>query len=436
MRDVSHGTQSSAPLVYKAVAIALVLGGAMFFAFRGGPDAPAPVSPNIPFAQPPAPAAEPGPINQDHYRIAVMEAFSGLDTRVVSECVPPLVLNKKWFGSDEQFEAANQFLAAAKKYDSSESLVRFIELMEQINAQPADAVSEDLLAQFRTLPGSDSVLKIRTNPELLYAFQQIANRRLRHLLMVGQSGLLQSLLDRGLLDQMRATGADVTPADGAPSEPHNILRYWEITSTKYLLCQSGNNATTMIVQSLFPGQFQPVYANAPNAVLDPVQRRFQTRSMLDMKMVPEESNRLRILPAPKGPVAMMEFGGAIPRAKLYSDWRMAADEATAQTLVYSRSFNPQIQVILRSSAIPRPQRPAATEQLPPVKIQELSGQQGVLTVPPLQHNSVLLLTNSHQAGWQAKVNGTAIPVVRANLDSCAIHLPPAKAERRVEYTRP
>ncbi len=198
----------------------------------------------------------------------------------------------------------------------------------------------------------------------------------------------------------------------------------------------GETAANLVVQNLFPGQFHPVYRNAPNAVLDPVQRRFHVLSMLEVVMAGEASGQLQVRGVPEGSIAFMKFDGALPRAKLYADWRVVSDDAAARALVFSRSFSPQFQVALRTSDIPQPERPAETDQLPLVKIKTLSANRVELDVPSLEHNAVLLLTNAHEAGWQAKVGTTPLPVVRANLNSCVVYLPAAEAGRRVEYTLP
>lgn len=440
---MNHVPKKGVPFLYKGIAAGVVLVAVLVLSFHRDPAGPeGPPAPSTPFS--PEPRAAPA-MAQGHYRLAVMESFAALDTRVAHECVPPLKLNSQWFESEEHHQLASRFIADVLTYETAEPLVAFMEAVEQVLAQPGDNIPNGLLEKFRAFAGSGPLLDSNRHPDVLSAIHQIANRRLQHLIMREQSGYLENLMDQGLVERIQSAGVEMTSVRGAPAELPAILRYWELTSTRYLLCQSGNNRASLVVRNLFPGKYHPVYANALNAVLDPVRRRFQVLSTLAVdasqtgSVGPVGPGGLRgpvLQQAPNGPVALVAFKGALPRAKLYADWRHAGDDKNAKKIIFSQSFNPQLQVVLRPATLPAPQRPAETDRLPSVKIRALDARAATLEIPPVEHNTVLLLTNLHDAGWQATIDKKSAAVIRANLNACAIYLEPSKSKRVVEYTLP
>ena len=88
-----------------------------------------------------------------------------------------------------------------------------------------------------------------------------------------------------------------------------------MTNTRYLLGAAG-------------------YLDTMNAEFDPVQRRFRILQRFDVVNKPgiDKPTRLEELTAatsPDGDLALFEFTGALPRAKLYSRWQVSTnDEAT------------------------------------------------------------------------------------------------------------
>ena len=128
-----------------------------------------------------------------------------------------------------------------------------------------------------------------------------------------------------------------------PQNPPGLLREWELTSTRYLLGESG------VVKYL-------------NQQLDPQKQRFKLAQLPDgqpatfgLTLKPEivytqSSGKItntllgREIPSPSsadfttvlnsnGPLAVIEFTGALPRASLIANWRVNTNDAeTLQTL--------------------------------------------------------------------------------------------------------
>jgi len=132
---------------------------------------------------------------------------------------------------------------------------------------------------------------------------------------------------------------------------------------------------------------------------------------------------------------LVRFSGALPRAKLYSDWRQGMNEEQANELLYSPGFNPHMQVVLRESDLPEPDRPAATVGLPLVIVDQIRSDNIKLKAPALKHNAVLFLNDDIAADWHAIVDGEKARVLRANNQSGAIYLGPGESERVIEFKK-
>lgn len=102
--------------------------------------------------------------------------------------------------------------------------------------------------------------------------------------------------------------------------PESVLRRWELTNTRYLLGAAG-------------------FVDALNQQLDPVRHRFQIAKRFDIVPKPgiadvTEPEQLTAALNDSGSLAVLDFTGALPRAKLYSNWQVAAaDPAQLQAWV-------------------------------------------------------------------------------------------------------
>lgn len=106
---------------------------------------------------------------------------------------------------------------------------------------------------------------------------------------------------------------------------HIVTRKWELTNTRYILAAA---------------DFQDVL----NRFLDPGKQRFRIAERFNI--VPKEGltkitelQQLTAVLQTNGPYALFDFTGALPRAKLYSQWEMATND---QQMVTSLIANAQI----------------------------------------------------------------------------------------------
>ena len=155
---------------------------------------------------------------------------------------------------------------------------------------------------------------------------------------------------------------------------------------------------------------------------------------------PEQTNRLAdisniryLLTGKPGPgqaanhpaPALVERTSALPHAFLVPRWRIVDDPALERSILVSPEFNPDLEALIEPvPGQPRIDPPAeefADEK--PVGIVRREWNQVVLdaTAPTL---SLLVLDEAWYPGWTASVDGTAVPVYKANRFFRAVLVPP------------
>ncbi|MFL2905813.1 MAG: hypothetical protein ACJZ8W_12510, partial [Limisphaerales bacterium] len=366
-------------------------------------------------------------------RLAVLESFHSLDTFVADQCFAPVKLDPQQFESPRAYQLATRFMEDMIGYDSAEQLAAFINTAKEMIGGPQQA-SPQVIEHFSRMAGSQAIINSEGDPEVLQATYQIANQRLQQLHSRDQIQLIRELATQGLDDALRQSGILVTDPTDVPSEHDQILRYWELTGTRYLLCQTGNQHTSNTIRSKFPNPFRPVYINALNAVLDPVKRRFESAVSFEVDARSEVTG-LKLRTAPEGPLTLVVFKGALPRVKLYADWRSGLTAEAAAQLVYSPGFIPALQVALHGKSLTAPEHPARTEDLAALTLTQHDDDHATLNLPPTDFATVLLINNTVDSTWEASIDGNNAPIHRANLNAAAVHLPASAAERTIKFTR-
>ena len=118
-----------------------------------------------------------------------------------------------------------------------------------------------------------------------------------------------------------------------------------------------------------------------------------------------------------GPFALMEFTGALPRAKLYSQWQTSANDQQALQQLASPEFNPE-QTVLISGEAPAPGKgqPGTVEfaNYAPkhIKLRAIT-----------DSAAMLLLNDRYDPDWKVTVDGKAAPLLRANFIMRGVHVP-------------
>jgi hypothetical protein len=258
--------------------------------------------------------------------------------------------------------------------------------------------------------------------------------------------------------QMARMPTDLAAFEGAlffPGDANDswlVPRRWQLTNTRYLLGPAG-------------------FLDVMNSQIDPVQQRFRIIKRFNVVLKPgveEFHQRLEELTAVQndnGDYALFEFTGALPRAKLYSNWQVSTnDPATLQQWVKSiqprvpkpmgdalaqlatndlatlytlanQSFNPQQTVLV---AAPLPAAPA------PNPTNENSGTVDFKSYKPADivfdtksdAASVLLLNDKFDPHWHVFVDGKPADLLRCNFIMRGVYLTPGAHTVEFRFTLP
>jgi hypothetical protein len=200
--------------------------------------------------------------------------------------------------------------------------------------------------------------------------------------------------------QMPRVPEDFAAFNTALAGSANMLRLWQLTNTRYLLALAG-------------------FTDAFNAQVDPQKKRF--RSVLLFNIVPRPGGGITAVTNTTGPYALIEFTGALPRARLYSQWQVSTnDDATLKRLA-DPAFDPE-QSVLVAENIPGPGPVAPNAALAPVEFSSYSPRKiGLRTEAPL--STVLLLDNRYDPNWDVQIDGKSAPLLRCNFIAQGVRVP-------------
>ena len=221
------------------------------------------------------------------------------------------------------------------------------------------------------------------------------------------------------------------------------VRYWELTGTRYIL--------------------GPAFlADAINSQLDQNRNRFRVKAAFDLAPKPgvTQARSLEDITAvlnPKGRLALIEFTGALPRVKLFSDWQVITNDdlvvtnsqvvttngvsmtnlvAVTNSLTLNKLKDPQFdphKTVLLGNEV-RVSQPASPEQSPGSAEITYYSTKEIDVTANASVPSVLLLNDRFDPNWKVYVDGKQEPLLRANYLMRGVHLPAGnhKVEFRLE----
>ena len=188
-----------------------------------------------------------------------------------------------------------------------------------------------------------------------------------------------------------------------------LLRRWELTNTRYLLG---------------PGFF----AELLNNQVDREQRRFSVKLPFVMALKPGASRYAKPADATayassNGPCAILEFSGALPRAKLYSNWVVNTNSTETLATLFSADFDPHRTVLVANADV----KPAAStnDSAGTVECTSYAPKRIVFKADAKEH-AILLLNDRHDANWQVSVDGKPAPLLRCNFLMRGVELAPGQ----------
>jgi hypothetical protein len=241
--------------------------------------------------------------------------------------------------------------------------------------------------------------------------------------------------------------------NGAADTAYLMARNWQLSNNPYLLgpmavqMPSGANVSTL---SLL------------NDGMDPQQKRFRIVQRFDVVPKPgvdqiHELEQFTVVTNDNGGCALFEFTGALPRAKLYSNWEtntvtelknfttnnlsdndMAIfnDAGTNGFLTLKKlaspTFDPEKNVLLDA---PLPVNPSGATNAGTVEIEQYAPKNILLKANALAP-SVLLYNDKYDPHWNVSVDGKPVTLFRANYLMRGIYLPPGEHSVRFYFTMP
>jgi hypothetical protein len=190
----------------------------------------------------------------------------------------------------------------------------------------------------------------------------------------------------------------------------NLARLWELTGTRYLF--GVVNLTDALNAQIDggKGRFRPVMAF----------EFFQTKDGI----IGARTNAA-------GPALLMEFTGALPRAKLFANWQSGVADTNALATLAAANFNPH-ETVLVAESIPAPSAPATNTAGLKAEITSYAPKKLTIRTSAPGTPTVLLLNDKWDEGWSVTVDGKPAPLLRANYLMQAVALP--AGEHTVQFT--
>jgi len=205
--------------------------------------------------------------------------------------------------------------------------------------------------------------------------------------------------------------------NGERSQVYRLLRRWELTNTRYIVALA--STLTNI-----------------NEKYDPELRRFKEIFRFNIVTNGEPSteglidNRTVQL-ATNGTYTLIEFSGALPRARLYSNWQVEPDDDVTLRLVGDPSFDPS-KTVLVSGGLPAGAVPSQAQGQNPGSADIVNYSSRVVRIKAnVTASSILLLNDKLDPAWHLTVDGHPATVLRCNYLMRGVYLNPG--EHTVEF---
>ena len=200
-----------------------------------------------------------------------------------------------------------------------------------------------------------------------------------------------------------------------------VGRLWQLTNTRYIL------GSKEVVDQL-------------NGMVDPVQKRIRLKMPFGLGLKPgvtppnastATADMVQLLTATAsetGPFAVLEFTGALPRAKFYTDWQAGLSDAQILQQLRAPDWDPARQVLVSEKI-------AGTTPSPTSATSEASITQYAPKHITVKTRStapgILLLNDRWHPDWKVTVDGQSAPLLRANFLMRGVSV--AAGEHTVEY---
>jgi len=193
--------------------------------------------------------------------------------------------------------------------------------------------------------------------------------------------------------------------DGKPEHLYRIARKWQLTNTRYILCATGLGDAVKL--------------------LDPESRRFKPVMMFEF-FQDRMSGPILLRTNTAGPFELLEFTGALPRARLYSQWQVLTNDTAVLQRLDEKDFDPEKTVLVSNTpGMATSVTTNVSEGV--VEILDYAPKKLVMRAKS-EFPAVLLVNDKFDSDWLVKVDGQAANLLRLNfimrgvfLDKPGIH---------------
>lgn len=181
----------------------------------------------------------------------------------------------------------------------------------------------------------------------------------------------------------------------------NILRYWQLTNTRFLF-------GTREAADLLNRQF------------DPVQQRFRSHTFFEFYQSPG-STGVGVKTNETGPLALIEFTGALPRAQLYPQWQVSTNDLATLSKLADSAFDPAQVVLVAEEPGAAPPANAGAD---PGTVEFVSySPKTIVHRTSAKTPTVLLLNDRFDPGWKVWVDDKPASVLRCNFLVRGVYVP-------------
>lgn len=209
---------------------------------------------------------------------------------------------------------------------------------------------------------------------------------------------------------------DATKFDSTYATFPKLVRRYELTNTRYLLCAV---EFLEMLNAQFPDlarhmkvitRFNMVLKNNSSGM--PVYQRYRTQV------------------SPDGESALVEFSSALPRAKLYSNWQCLTNDQAALAEIGDSGFDASQKVIVSENIPAQPSIASTNSDASTVSFVSYEPKKVVLKADATAP-SVLLLNDRFDPSWRVSVDGRASTILHCNYVMRGVYLEPGN--HRVEF---
>jgi hypothetical protein len=173
--------------------------------------------------------------------------------------------------------------------------------------------------------------------------------------------------------------------------------------------------------------------------MDPMQKSFRIIQRFEIEPKPGilQATRLEELtavPNENGRYALFEFTGALPRAKLYSNWLVNTNNQANLTMLTELNFDPAKTVLIST---PQKSLPAVAtnENSGTVELKSYASKKIVFTVNATGP-SVLLLNDKYDPNWRVTVDGKPAELLCCNFLMRGVQVPPGQHTVEFDFSQP